>query len=897
MTAGWALSGKRPGSSDDYGVLNCSREPFSKVSFGRILRQYGLGTPPAHRTGEGALPWVTVSWVGEAPDRYLGMSIEDWTEHRDGSGRPVAFTKYICVPYREVQGTPVSYAALYRELNRLELPMDGPPGDLVTLSPVEYSAADLVRDIERFDRNKVMRTAALLLDGRVDIVGAGDASFQDRLAFMDAVAALLPYGYRADFTAATWATGPANKIRLAFLRRARDNANEVGWRGQDEGAPPSATARRYLKWLDRLLSDRDLVWLVGYLADGGSPADFSEPNRALEHLADVEWPQTVLRYADQNTDGKQDEARRLLLSPRRDEISPGAQGRVLAYLIRVAEPNDLKLIGERWDQVAATGGSEVIDALVDAAGTLLWREVPDKRVSEYLELAESRRLADPFLAGVVRAIRAPGFTGRPARYRAALKETAELIRDHVDPAAPAWANSELLAELGHESRLAARLLVAEPGGLDRVRAWVRWLGAGKRGALAGFDDLLAGHEVPLKVFRNLMKDAPEWAAALVQVAARLGRLEPVMPALIGWMKEQSELSPAAREIVRATLGQMETEDLGGWGAADAVLLTVGSSPAHLKKAVLHDDSGMYHNGFVWAWQRVRDHRGMATTFVRELVSALRAQRPWAGDPERADIVINLVRAVIVEDETLDWTKLRSVLDPDPADAALAGRPAFVELRRLLLENQRKFEHVPAAASAPASGAASDGYSAGGYAADGTPTQGPPPSLGAPTPADLGPLAPNADLDELADYYVRCMRDLASSVENAAQGIRAVRDAGGKLDGIVANGVVQRVWTRYVNRYNHQQADERALMLVEAIAQGALGPYVAGEFTTAVADHVTQEVAHQLRMLETAANHAAAWEMSNECRTRLEANKTTVDRIAKHGRNGRRIPWIGKSGDG
>ncbi|MBT2207803.1 hypothetical protein [Actinomadura sp. NEAU-AAG7] len=900
VTAGWALSGKRPGSSDDYGVLNCSREPFSKASFGRILRQYGLGTPPAHRTGEGALPWVTVSWVGEAPDRYLGMSIEDWTEHRDGSGRPVAFTKYICVPYRDVQATPVSYAALYRELNRLELPMDGPEGDLVTLSPPEYSAADLARDIDRFDRKKVMRTAALLLDGRVDIVGAGEASLQDRLAFLDAVAALLPYGYRADFTGATWATGSANKIRLAFLRRARDNANEVGWRNQGERIPPSPTAGHYLQWLDRLLSRRDLPWLVGYLAGGAEPCDFSDKRSAVQHLADVEWPQQVARYAEERRQGKEEDARRLLLSPRRDEISPSAQGRVLAYLIRAAEPGDLKLIGERWDQVAATGGSELIEALVDAAARLLWREEPDKRVSDYVRLARERRLTDQFLAGVVEALRVPGFTGGAAKHRAALDMAADLIRDHVDPAAPAWANSKLLAELTNESRLAARLLVAEPGGADRVRAWVRWLGSGRSDALPGFGELLAGREISLKDFRGLMKGAPEWAAALVQVAGRLGRLEPVMPALIGWMKGQPEISLAAREFVKKTLSQMESEEPGGWGAADVVLLTVGAPCVHLKKAVLLPDPATYHSGFVWAWQRVRQDRGMAATFIRELASALRDQRPWAGGPARADTVINLVRAVIVEDEGLDWTILRTVLDTEPSDPALEGRPAFVELRRLLRENQGRFEPVfaPALGATP-DGFTSDGYASDGFASDGMPPPGPPPpSLGAPALEGLGRLASDADVDTVADFYMRAMRPLEANVANATAAIKAVAAAGRLLKGAEAHTVVLRVWGSNVDGSNYQWADKQARLLVEAIAQGALGSAVARDFADALAGHASQEISYQLRLLEAVSSHAPFWEMPPQVRTRLEECKATIERLAKSGRGGLfGLGRRGKSGDG
>ncbi|MFD0684384.1 hypothetical protein [Actinomadura fibrosa] len=902
VTAGWALSGKRPGSSDDYGVLNSSREPFTQDGFSRILRRYGLGTPPAHRTGEGALPWVTISWVGEAPDRYLGMSVENWTEHRDGAGRPVAFTRYVCVPYQDVEAAPVSYTALYRELLRLDLPMGGDPGERVVLSLPEYAPADLARDIDRFDRAKVMRTAALLLDGRVDVVHAGEASLADRLAFLDAVAALLPYGYRADFTGATWAAGPAGKIRLAFTRRPREGAREVSWRGPADTGPLSATAEGYLRLLDGLLRrNRDLAWLVGYLAAGSEPRDFGDPGHALQRLADVEWPREVVRAVHQDRPGTDAEIRRLLRGPRLQEIAPPDQARVLAYLIRRGEPDDLPLIEQRWDQAAGTGGAELTDALGDAAAGLLWREEPDGRVSRYAAFAAQRRFADLFLATLVRR----GEGARPSATARAL--AAELIRDHVDPADPSWTGAQLLARLDRDHALAAWLLGSENRGHDRVRAWVEWLGEPLRDMMPPFRDLLAGRETGAAVFRGMAEGQPEWASALLRVAGRLGRLELPLPALIAWIGGR-ERDPSVHEAAAAMLRGLETDERGGQGAVDALLLMLGATPRFLPDASAAADFAAYENGFLWAWTRCPS-QGMGARLVRHLAAALR-QRPWEDSPDRADAVINLVRR-LVHDGAHDWTPLIWVLDTDPPDPELVTRPAFGELRARLRANEASQRPSGAsAAMAPPTENGAIGH--GSVAAPPLTVPSPPPQEQiAAQPAhggnawegasqavagDLGGLAPDAGIDEVVDFYLAAAMGRWSTPATA---LRAVLDAGRPLTAVEAFLLTERVMFAVAHRYDRTQADRHMVQMSEAIIDGALGADLAAEFRDVLADAATQEIKHQMNLLDKACKEVPgqpSWDPADLVRVRLDEIKAVHERVAKQGR-GRFGFSRRRSGDG
>ncbi|MFC6880234.1 MULTISPECIES: hypothetical protein [Actinomadura] len=867
MTAGWALFGKRPGSSDDYGVLTSSREPFTPAGFTRILRRYAVGTPPAHRSGEDALPWVTISWVGEAPDRYLGMAIQDWSDHRDGAGRPVAFTKYVCIPYKEVAEAPVSYTALYRALLRVELPMDGPDHDRITLNAPEYAPSELARDIDRFGRTTVMRTAALLLDGRADVLHAGDASLADRLAFLDAVAALLPYGYRADFTAATWATGAADKIRFAFTRRARDGAREVSWRGAAEPGRLSATAENYLRKLaDLLARGRDLPWLVAYLADDIDPRDFNDPGHALQRLADLEWPRELAESMQRGVPGMASDVRRLLRGTRLQELPAADQARALCYVLREGDPDDLQLAELRWDQLVATASTEMTEALSDGAANLLWRDEPDGRVSRYVRFAAQRRFADEFLAGLIRHAKTDRSPGTAAAGR---KMAAELLRDHVNPMDSAWGRSRVLGELGQDAPLAAALLASENAGRERVKAWVAWLHPVFPDFLAPYRELLGDREVNGTALRKLADAEPEWVMGLLHVAGRLGKLEPVLPGILRWACEYDEMDTRAHALLTGALMSMRTEEAGGQGAIDALLLLLGMAPRFLPDASGRADSAVYQNGFVWTWTRgATPTKGR--TLIRGLTTALR-QRPWEGSPDRADAVINLARALLDHGSGHDWSPLATVLATDPPEPELVSRPAYGELRRLLAP----YDTARAGAAAPT---VQDEYRA--------------PASAPAIPANAPALSPNASPAELADFYVKIA--LESSWSSAATALEALTQRGRWLNAAEAYELMELVQYAVAHRYDRQQADRQVCELAKAVVGGALGPGTAAEFRDALADAASQEAAHQAELLEIAGLDVpgqASWEMPPQSRTRLEERVTPVlDRVLKQGRGGR-FGWV------
>jgi hypothetical protein len=89
----------------------------------------------------------------------------------------------------------------------LTVTMEGPVAGGLTFDPLVQQVA-----------------AVLLTGGPVCVLGAEKTSAAERLTFIDAVMALLPYGFRTRMTAATWvrATHRDHRFRLFFSDVKRD---------------------------------------------------------------------------------------------------------------------------------------------------------------------------------------------------------------------------------------------------------------------------------------------------------------------------------------------------------------------------------------------------------------------------------------------------------------------------------------------------------------------------------------------------------------------------------------------------------------------------------------------------------------------------------------------------
>ena len=299
VDAGWAIRSKQPGTRADYAVLAASDEPLSEPEFASVLIHFAVGTPPTERDRPGSLPWVIISRVGVDQQIYLGLAIQDAIGEMDAAGRPIAGTTYFCVPYAGLERTPVSYTDLYEHLDQRREELPYPGRGLVPLSLPPFSAGRVAGDLDRGrfgGEQAVVSAAALLLSGPVSVTGAERTDLADRLGFLDAVAALLPYGFRAAFTGTTWSdSATRHPIRLAFAVRQRPEAAAVRW-GTAASAPASGPGAEFHDTFQRIRAHRpgpeDLEALIGFLASGArmAPCDFDHPQAAIAALRDFGLP-------------------------------------------------------------------------------------------------------------------------------------------------------------------------------------------------------------------------------------------------------------------------------------------------------------------------------------------------------------------------------------------------------------------------------------------------------------------------------------------------------------------------------------------------------------------------------------------------------------------------------
>jgi hypothetical protein len=270
----WALHGKAGGPAESR-VLACSTGDLAMVNFADAISRFQLGAVEA-------LPQVSVSYLrpAGAGGNYLALAVHkaagEGQAALDEDGRPISYTHYFCVPYAPLAAAGITYQAMYEALGDLRLPPANGPGLQVSFAGVPYppTVIDPV----------AMRVAAMLLTGRsVCVLRAQSVPLAGRLGFIDTVMALLPYGFRARMTAATWtrATYRDHHFRLFFSSAPRSGRPDhvVSW-GRPETAvlsPADGAAHEYLTWLEDTLS-RPLARLtrltdgVGFGGDPGGTA-------------------------------------------------------------------------------------------------------------------------------------------------------------------------------------------------------------------------------------------------------------------------------------------------------------------------------------------------------------------------------------------------------------------------------------------------------------------------------------------------------------------------------------------------------------------------------------------------------------------------------------------------
>ena len=294
VDAQWALQGKTLGRNG-YRVLACSTGSLSADHFTEAINRFSMGTPET-------LPQVTISWLSQGVMNHLALAIHQFASDaqtpdgqltiRDDDGRPVVTTRYYCVPYEPVADHSISYQAMYEAFAVAPLrPENGPPLPVqLAVPPAGPSAPPVSGERPPLDPLAI-KAAALLLTGRpVCVLGGQAASTAERLGFIDTVMALLPYGFRARMTAATWtrATNQNHRFRLFFsgAQRDTDQPDRVVFWGRPERTVLTQDDE-YAYWYQNWLNDGQARNVLLGLKQ---PISFTNRNEVLEALNAIGTP-------------------------------------------------------------------------------------------------------------------------------------------------------------------------------------------------------------------------------------------------------------------------------------------------------------------------------------------------------------------------------------------------------------------------------------------------------------------------------------------------------------------------------------------------------------------------------------------------------------------------------
>ena len=648
--AGWALWSKDPGSSRDYSLLASSDGPLSGPEFASVLTHFVAGTPPTESGQPSSLPWVTISRVGVAEQPYLGISIQDPAGTVDRAGRPIASTSYFCVPYADLVRAPISYTGLYQELDRVRPQLPNLGHGLIPLSVPALDPAALARDIiDEFGEPAVTAAAAMLLSGPVSIVGSEGTRLEDRLRFLDAVATLLPYGYRTGFTAATWSdSGTRHPIRLAFAARPRQDAGVIRWRAA-AATPISGAGAAYRELLEQIREERpsaaDLAALIRFLAyKETAPCGFDQPQRAIDALGTFGLP---FLTRNEVRDGTADPARirAVFTTERSDELTADGQQDLLNALIRTANqhPQNWPVIQDWSARVAGGNPRGVLPDLAEACRKLLWAAAPYSAFTRHVAVAETLRILDAFLA---RVIATPG--SRPDLL-AGRGAAAELVTECVlsKPDTSAFPETEQI--LAGNPAVAGQLFAQLASDGQRLPAALAWLGPVLGSVLAPFRTVLSGAAgaVPQSAIGQLADQDVEYVSALLIAADQRHRLDLVLPGFAGWLGQRLLRRGAAdpddaalywrERLTPLSPGEPQTM---AW--LDLTLLLAGFGPRFLLDQRNPEDRRRYCDTIAHGWAMLANDLGPAgDDALTVTLSRYLGKERWTGDAESAATVIDL----------------------------------------------------------------------------------------------------------------------------------------------------------------------------------------------------------------------------------------------------------------
>ena len=691
VLAGWAIWSKHAATRDDYAVLASSTGPLSTAEFGRVLAHFAPGNPPADNGTSASLPWVMLSRVGIAGQTYLGASLQVPTEDVDATGRLISRTSYICVPFNQVARTPVSYRGLWQALMTAQLPY--PDGAPVPLAIPGLDPGELARAVQEFGPNVVATTAALVLSGPVTITGPEFPDTESRLRFLDAVAALLPYGYRASYTATTWSDTAASeqRFRLVFAHRARDEASRVTW-GAAARVPDDGPVRTYLEYLRRVAPDpatdvTELTRLIAYLSHDTTARKFEQPEQAVACLEEFFRADVVGESIDAGI--ATPASIRLLFARGQDsEMSASRLRAAFELLISAGDVQDWRLIERRFGVISGHDPQGLLPSVARPCRHLLWSTASKDLVRRYLNLVARYGLADDLLARLLVSPKSEAELGQ------GLDAAATLLARYVmaSPASYPKTQRTLAHNVAAGPALIAHLCAERQP--EALTAAVEWLEPVLDRILLPFNAVLGQavggrpgvvpEPVGPDALAELDRDGGRHSVRyLLRTASYLRRLSLVLPGLtsvLTWQALQSG-SPA-RQFWGDIAMELTLADATDGAWLDLVLLATGNDPRSLFAGTFSQHE--FNRDLVAAWRgiisqlQLRSDLGQAAdALLTDALIGFLGRHQWRRDQARAAAVADLT-GLLTADGARPQLKA-TVLDPIEALRQLPRQAAVAQI--------------------------------------------------------------------------------------------------------------------------------------------------------------------------------------------------------------------------
>lgn len=590
VAADWAWISKDPQAGIGYGILATSR---GDVDFGPFTGRYVPGVPSSTAAPDAAdaPPWITFGpFATTRPDEILmTVSVRERSPERDHAGRPVWPQKLLVMRFAELAKAGASYQTTAAAAFGAEIP--APEQATLPLDIAEQPLDELIRVIEAYGFERLAPLAAALLEGPVAVAGAGHLERGQRLALLDAVAALLPYGFRADLSVSSVVDNTSKHgIRLSFADFVNDGQQLLPLAGP--AGPRTEPGQRYLEMLRMKERTPGLVTLVRYLWDARAPYSFAKPGIAMTVLMDLDFYGAFKREAKQGPVS--------LAMLRKFLADPAAAKRAWSGFDGVTRDNTLASYLPGCDVKAAEVVIPCWDFLGDDVIRLINAGLDDGSLDRALWCL---RTAGPVEDRLLGDLLVPG--EEVHRQRAAMLTELLMRRDAPPPddfrytcdqlrydGATAW-QARLVRDL-----LLRELSAEEPSDRGRAWAWVWWLCESKftarkwqRPEWVAALDLVVFDPPPQQAragVRSLVLGDVRWALVLLRLASQSRCLRDLVDAAHQQFTELAARIPGPPKpgSIGAMLGRELDHDLwpldvqpGAVASIDVARVLLGGQPA------------------------------------------------------------------------------------------------------------------------------------------------------------------------------------------------------------------------------------------------------------------------------------------------------------------------------